>query len=359
MSKEFSININDFIGIDRTIAEKADVNDDKNLSGYEISLFNDIKSTCDYKNNTFIFGNKLYNAQGEEAEPRAFFIEQSLSTRVNKQEAPIDIEKQQKNNEAINKAKQYCKQLENINNKTVNIHKKVNGILVKFSYNKSSIEEYIINDSVDAMGNKITRFSDIPDIRRKPFFIRTKDECRKLVEFNNMINLTIQVGLEYGIDPKLIVAIMQRETGYNGLSEDVVGKNGKGYMQLTSAPINDILGGYSKNKKLYFEENLKIDKYGPEVEELLKSRGFDVDCPPEQRKNLVEDIMNYLKNNKDIDFNIRLGTLILRYYLNKSNGDIQLAAQNYNGNGKRGIKYAYGRAVKNYYNKLNQKENMT
>ena len=57
-----------------------------------------------------------------------------------------------------------------------------------------------------------------------------------------MIEYTIQSGIDYGVDPKLILSVIQQEVGFKGLSSNVTGKNGKGYMQLTSAPINDYLG---------------------------------------------------------------------------------------------------------------------
>ena len=359
MSKDFSINISDFVGIDRVIAEKADINGDGALKGDEICLFTEIKSTCNKENDTFIFEDTCYNASGQEIKLGGWHVEKSVSTRVYKQPFPSDYAKQYKSNAAVEKAKQYSCKIQKNNNKTVHVKKDVNGNKVDFCYNKHSIEEYIINDAHDAKGNKITYFADISSIRKKPFALRTKEDCRKLVEFNNMVNITIKAGVEYGVDPKLIVAIMQQEVGFDGMNDSVVGVNGKGYMQLTSAPIKDILGGYTKNKKLCFEDNIKTEKYGQEVVDLLKSRGFNVDCPPEARAALADDIMKYLKNNKDADFNIRLGTLVLRYYLNKSEGNIQVTAQKYNGNSKDGIKFAYGKAVKNFYNQLSIKQNRT
>ena len=354
MSKDCSININDFTGIFRKIAEKADINEDQTLSGAEISLFNDIKSTHNTKHKTFLFDNKYYDEKGNEINDLCFKdIQNPVSTKVYRMESITDIQASSKNNRAIEKAKKYGMQTEKNLNKNIVVKKVINGREVNFSYNRASIEEHIIKNSYDSKGNKITIFSDIPDIRKKPYRLRTKEECKKLVEFNNMVNNAINAGTEYGVDPKLIIAIMQREVGYDGLSSNVVGANGKGYMQLTSAPIKDMLGGYTKNKKLYYEDEIKTEQYGPEIKKLLKSRGFDTNCPPEKRQELVDRIMAYLKTNKDSDFNIRLGTLVLRYYLNKYDGNIQLAAQNYNGNSRHGIKYAYGKAVNNFYNIMN------
>ena len=102
-------------------------------------------------------------------------------------------------------------------------------------------------------------------------------------------------------------------------------------------------------------QNLNTKAYGTEIVELFKSRGFNVDCAPQKRGEVAEQILSYLKANNDADFNIRLGTLILRNKLKAAKGNVQIAAQNYNGNSKNGIKYAYGKAVKNYYKQMNNK----
>lgn len=334
------------------MAEKADFNGDKKLSGAEISLFNEIEATLDASGNTFTFGNNIYDKSGKETAPfEKHIIEKPVSTKVYRQPTEEEIKKEIVNNSMIQKAKEFSRESLKFANRNVTVKKTIDGKNIEFTFNRSKIEEHIFYNSVDSHGNKITIFSDIPEIRKKPFAQRTKEECRKLVEFNNMMNSIINSGVEYGVDPKLITAIIQREVGFNGLSKNVLGANGNGYMQLTSAPIKDILGGYTKKRKLYFADYLKTNLYGREVEQLLISRGFKTDCPPEQREELVNNIMNYLINNKDTDFNIRMGTLVLRYYLNKSDGNVQIAAQNYNGHLKH--KIAYGKAVNNFYNQMN------
>lgn len=216
--------------------------------------------------------------------------------------------------------------------------------MVHFQYSKKGLENHIINNAKDAQGNLITRFKSIPEIRETPLTERTPEQKALLEEFDNMINYTIEAGTEYGVDPKYILSIIQREVCFDGLSDNVTGINGKGYMQLTSAPINDYLG-YAGNKKYY---DIKDAQYGPEVEELLVSRSFN---PREaktqnEKKELYKQIMKYLKDNTDAEFNIRLGTLVLRYYLNQADGDINIAAKNYNGSS---IKFSYAKGVtKNY-----------
>ena len=354
MPEEFSIDINDFNEIYRAMADKANLNGDNTLSGEEISIFNEIRKTYNPKKNTFIFDQKFYNESGNTAEPFDNYKEPRVSTNIYKPEQEIE---ERKNNLAWQKVENYIKNLKQNSNKTIVVQKNINGKEVKFSYNRNSIENYIINEAVDSNGKKLTHFKDIPAIRKKAFFVRTKEEIYKLAEFNNMIQSAIDAGTEYGVDPKLIISIMQREVGFDGLNDKVTGINGKGYMQITTIPIKDMLGGYTKNNKLYYTDKNKTNIYGPEAEELLKSRGFDVNCPKDKKAELVNNIEKYLMENNDIDFNIRLGTLILRKYLNKYNGNIELTAQNYNGNSKNKIKYKYGKAVKSYYDQLRYNEN--
>ena len=49
--------------------------------------------------------------------------------------------------------------------------------------------------------------------------------------------------------------------------------------------------------------------------------------------------------NKDPEFNIRLGTLVLRYYLDKTGGNVSRAAKLYNGSS---LKEEYARHVDKY-----------
>ena len=349
MPKKIDIKIDDLSGIHRVMAEKANVNGGNTLKDIEISLFNDMETTYNPKNNTFIFGGEFYDSRGNIAQNYSYHVEPAVSTNVKKPELPSDIVSELKNFDAINEAKEYAKQAEKRRQQTVRVIRNINGKKVTFTYNIASLEDYIINNSKDAKGNKITYFSDIPAIRQKAFALRTKEECQKLIEFNNMLSLIIEAGKSYGVDPKLIVAIIQREVNFEGLDSKVCGANGKGYMQITSAPVKDMLGGYTKKGKLVYSKELKTDKYGNEFVQLLKSRGFNPNCPPNERGALVQKIMKYLQNNNDAEFNIRLGTIILRQQLENSDGNIKTAAQNYNGNNKNGIKYAYGKAVNNYY----------
>ncbi len=220
-------------------------------------------------------------------------------------------------------------------NALVHVLRTPSGREVDFTYRLADLESYIINEATSARGGKIDYFERIPEIRAKDPSERTEAEADLLEEFDNMMNYVIAAGEEYGVDPKFILAIIQREVCFKGMSENVVGKNGKGYMQITSAVPADMLA--------------RPHLYNPEAGELLASRGFDIDCPKSQRDAMVKKIMAYLKKNEDPEFNIRMGVLSLRHQLNRANGNVQIAAKNYNGSS---AKEAYGRGVKNNYDAI-------
>lgn len=236
----------------------------------------------------------------------------------------------------------------------IEINTTINGHKVKFSFNQAKIEDYIINKAKDSHGNRITLFKDINDIREKKPENRTQKEKDLLKEFENMIKWITHAGIDYGINPNFIVAIIQREVGFDGYGKqkgraiDVTSSNGKGYMQITSAPVKDIFGWDGRK---YNQSKVSDKLYGPEVVKLMASRGFDVNCPENKKPAMVQKVLDYLKQNKDPEFNIRLGTLILRYYYYRANENIEIAAKNYNGSPQ---KVAYGRAVnQNFRNAVN------
>lgn len=349
MDKNFSINLDDFVGIYRAMAEKANSDNNKTLEGSEISIFNDIYSTYNKNNNTLIFEHDYYDENGNITYPYVMKHSESDSTNLFKIKSIDNIDQSKKNLLAIQKAKNFAQQAEMSKDETIIVTQEDGKEL--FRYNRTALEDYIINDAVDKNGHKLTKFAEITNIRKKNYSARTKAECRLLSEFNNMVNYVIDAGTEYGVNPNLIMAIIQQEVGFDGLSDDVTGGSGKGYMQITSAPVKDMLGGYTdKQNNLVYDSKFKIDKYGPEFVELLQSRGFNTDCPQEARDKLRKDIVNYLIKNKDPEFNIRLGTLILRYYLKTAKGNVALAAENYNG--KDNTKTNYRKAVYKYYNQI-------
>ena len=231
---------------------------------------------------------------------------------------------------------------------------------VAFQYNRNDIENYIINDAIASDGKKITYFSKIPDIRNKPESERTENEQQLLAEFENMIDNAIAAGLDYGVDPKAIIAIIQREVTFQGLNtrKDVCTSKGKGYMQITSKPIKDFLGYYSEeDKNSNIQTGYRMIKtwyYGQEMAELLESRGFNVTTAKtrDEKDKLAEQIENYLIANEDHDFNIRFGTLVLRRYMDTTNGDLKKAAYKYNNNATH--RENYQKHVGEIYNVLNK-----
>ena len=113
--------------------------------------------------------------------------------------------------------------------KTVDIHitKNVNGKDVDFTYNIAKIENYAIENSYQS------HFKDIPAIREKAPEDRTEAETKLLEEFDNMIKYIVDTGVEYGVDPDSIAAIIRKEVGFDGMSDRAISSAGKGYMQLT------------------------------------------------------------------------------------------------------------------------------
>lgn len=223
--------------------------------------------------------------------------------------------------------------------------------IVEYKYNLNKIEDYIINKAYHN-GKQIKYFNEIPTIRELPEEERSENQKQLLKEFENMISFAIEAGTDYGVDPNLVIAIIQKEVTFQGLNKKACSNSGKGYMQITSAPIQDFLG-YNDNKTY---DATKIGNYGWEMVDLLKSRDFDPTniTTNSQKKALYKKVFNYLIKNTDPEFNIRLGTLFLRYELNKCNGNIKNTAKSYN---RSSIKEEYAKLVEEYYNLLTESAN--
>lgn len=202
-----------------------------------------------------------------------------------------------------------------------------------FTFNKEDLENYIINRAVDKDGNTLKYFKDINNIRALPANEQTDKQKALLIEFDNLINSVINAGIDYGVDPKAILAIMQQESRFE---PNHVSDGGKGYMQLTTSVPADILSAIKIPRhdvnRASFDKGLKLQVYGSEVLDLFKSRGFDLANAKttEQKRELLNKIKDYLSKNEDYEFNIRLGTIKLRQVLNSSNGDFKEAALKYN-----------------------------
>ena len=343
MPKEYSININDFTGIHKAMAEKANVNGGKTLDNIEISIFNEILSTYNQKDNTFIIENTIYDKNGKKIDNIPLKIAERVSTRISLQKPIEDFEKDIKNLQTIEEAKKAAKEIEQIKNKPLKGVKYVNGKKTPFTYKRSTLENYIIEYTKKLGDSAGVSFAEIPNIRKKGIAFRTKEESRLLLEFNNLVNGVINASSDYEVDPRLVLAFIQKEVKFDGISKNAIGNSGKGYMQLTSVVIEDMLG---KGEKGYQKE-LKTSVYGEEIIELFKSKNFNVDCPPEKREHIASKIKNYLKTNKDTDFNIRIGTLLIRRHLKTTKGNIEKTGQLYNT-----VYDSYGKSIKNIYDKI-------
>ena len=239
------------------------------------------------------------------------------------------------------------------NNWEILIKKTFNGKDIEFSYNQAALEDWVIHHGTDKDGNKIKRFEDIPKIKEKSQEERTPDEQKLLNEFDNLIKYVIDAGVDYGVDPNLIIAIIQKETISFKSSNSSAGG---GYMQLTKKAIVDILGGDEQNDGTIKWGEPKINKYGKEMETLLTQKGYDIYCAKNNKEELVKKIR--IDIAKDSEFNIRVATLYFRYILNDKNGDVKKAARKYNGNTNMASNEQeqeqdlYARLVAKWYNEI-------
>ena len=236
-----------------------------------------------------------------------------------------------------------------------------------FTYNKEMLEDYIINEATDSKGNKLY-FSDVKSIREILPEERTPEQIKLLNEFENFINYVLEAGNDYGVDPKQIIAIIQKEVGFDGSKK---GKNGNGYMQITTITVADMLNNLSYKlrgtekrgfyvEKTKYGKGLKQDLYGSDIIELFNSRGFKLtnNMTKAEKDVLLGEVVTYLRKNTDPEFNIRLGTIILRAKLLKNDGDFTEAARDYNGNGKiiKGsrVKDDYAKKVIDFYDAVSK-----
>ena len=382
------------------IAREADYNGDKKLTGDEMKLFTDL---CEDKGVVFDpdkailrknrrknfynkVGNFFRNIFNKEPKTEAS-LKYSTETKTITEDYNTEIvTKEYENEKNINKI------TDNINgdygdmdvtlvtttdevtgNITVDFDRKQNITNAtrcheaNFTYNKEMLEDYIINEATDSKGNKLY-FSDVKSIREILPEERTPEQIKLLNEFENFINYVLEAGNDYGVDPKQIVAIIQKEVGFDGSKK---GGNGSGYMQITTITVADMLNnlryklrGTEKRgfyvEKTKYEKGLKQDLYGSDIIELFNSRGFKLtnNMTKAEKDALLGEVVTYLRKNTDPEFNIRLRTIILRAKLLKNDGDFTEAARDYNGNGKiiKGsrVKDDYAKKVTNFYDAVSK-----
>jgi len=380
------------------IARNCNTNNDKRLSGDEIELF---LSQCEDKNVVYnpgffkrlsnkirgFFAN-LFSRNVKEDTKEAIVEKTSVKTYGN-----YEITKENNEENAMSKMRQINIdntkgqagdaevkiEITNMEDGNIKVYYDRNQWAkqslythkAEFTYNKEDIENHIIYESYDDRHeernsqSKIKYFKNIPEIRRKPEKDRTNKEKTTLKEFDNLINYIINAGIDYGVDPRAIVAIIQEETKFVGSK---VNNNGSGYMQITLTAIGDLVSNTNKTinyetiqnngetkykiNNYTFDNYFKLPRYGTELIDLCNSRGFDLKntMSDEEKVEFLSNLLKYIKENEDYEFNIRLGAILLRHELYEAKGDFQKAAKKYNDN--ENLREEYAKRTNTYYNEL-------
>ena len=107
----FGINIGDFTGIYRAIAEKANINGGNTLEGREINLFYEAKNTIDKSKSIFQFDGKTYDSEGKLYTGKAPLIAEPDATVVKFPWQPTPNDKAEdarlKNEAALRQVEEY------------------------------------------------------------------------------------------------------------------------------------------------------------------------------------------------------------------------------------------------------------
>ena len=130
----------------------------------------------------------------------------------------------------------------------------------------------------------------------------------------------VKIAKEYDSDPIAIACIIKKETHFD------IKKNsptGKGAMQLTRLPVKDM-----------FE---RTSIYDPKLVPIVTAY--------KTYNNLYEEIQ------KNPILNIKIGTILFKYYLARANGNVKVALRNYNGTN---VKEKYANEVYNDIQKYNR-----
>ncbi|MFR1503774.1 MAG: transglycosylase SLT domain-containing protein [Opitutales bacterium] len=133
----------------------------------------------------------------------------------------------------------------------------------------------------------------------------------------------VKVAREYDLDPVHIACIAKEESHF---TENIISKNGKGMMQITSITVKDMF--------------LRPDFYHKKLKNITS------------KYKSPKQLYNDLQTNPLL--NLRIGALLYEARLRESGGNIRTALVNYNSSS---IKYAYASRIMkdiNKYEKLNQ-----
>ena len=246
MPNGFSINISDFDGIYRAMAQKANLNNDNILDHNEISLFNKIRKTYNPNTKTFIFEGKIYEENGQEGFP--IKPEEAVSTRVENIYKNID--------DAIAREKN-MKALEKADNAEQEVKQYICQLINQEIKQKITIEQGVKNFSVDL-----------------------KYWSEKIYNIATENNFPIEV----------IVAIISTETR-GRFDKNLDGANGRGPMQITTSAIRAFHPNAKGNWNDIFK---KMD------EKLLNDTLHTRNQTPEEIRNNCA---------KDDEFGIKVGVL--------------------------------------------------
>ena len=169
--------------------------------------------------------------------------------------------------------------------------------------------------------------------------IKNDPAAPKNLNVDKMTNMILEAAEETGVDPVYIASIAKQETHYN---QNRTGVNGKGMMQITTSPLEDMYQ--------------RPDFYDPTLKPLMRKYKNWAGIAAAKRKNpdlnlgsfgnMLYKYGSYDKLRtaiiKDTQLNLKAGAYIFRAALNHSGGNVQRALINYN---RSSIKYKYAREV--------------
>lgn len=130
-----------------------------------------------------------------------------------------------------------------------------------------------------------------------------------------LLDTIVETAKEENLDPRLILAIIQKENGFDGSH---VNKNGKGYMALTGIAIKDTLlrpRSFEGINELYIDYTNELGLTEDEVK-ILKNTKKRAELSKKENE-IYKKIVKYLEENKDNKtrtLNIKIGAKILVYH---------------------------------------------
>ncbi len=191
----FSINISDFDGIWRSMAQKANLNGDGILDHNEVSIFNNMRKSYDPKTDTFLFEGKIYDAKGKEYNPANIKPEAPDALRIDNLKRTEEIMlARDKNIAALNKA--------------ANAEKEIKQYIA--SLIKAEVKQKIIIEQ------GVKKFS---------------------VDLKYWSDKIYKVATENNFPIEIIVAVISTETR-GSFKKNLDGASGRGPMQITTSAIN-------------------------------------------------------------------------------------------------------------------------